>query len=305
MALNKKGVVFTLIAIALLSLFMASYSVYSFVVDRTGVDSRVETMNRHVFSLEEDFSRKLYISSFRIIFIYEKRIAETGSYISDVDSTFEEALFNGTILGVADESEQSLLSGVLFEDIVEELDSEAEKINLDFNFTNPSVSIGQADPWNVLVNITGQFQIEDRGGLASWNRTASILAYIPIESFEDPIYVVNTNGLVPRRFNQSIYLFSSSDLSNLTSHLEGKYYVASNLAPSFIDRLEGDFSADPNGIESLVYLPDLAAQGIALKDKSVVDYIYFSSSNPSANQIVGMPSWFKLESNHYATYNLS
>ena len=68
--------------------------------------------------------------------------------------------------------------------------------------------------------------------------------------------------------------------------------------------LKGNKEPNENGIESLVYLPDLSTQGIAVKDKSVVDYIYFSNNYPASQTIAGMPAWFKIDNNHLSTYGV-
>jgi len=76
------------------------------------------------------------------------------------------------------------------------------------------------------------------------------------------------------------------------------YYIASpNRGSSFLDRLQGDFSADANGVESLVNLQELSQKGIAAKPgKSIVDYIYFSNENPASCVVdSGLPSWFRLD----------
>lgn len=301
MRMNNRGMFFTLITISVLSLLAASYSFYSYFDDRSSVDSRIESLNRNILSMQEDFERKLYIAGFRIILVYEKRIAESGNYISDVESTFQEVFFDGTIEGSLDEEEQTLLSGVLFEDIIGGLQSNLEEVNLDFIFENPEVFVFQEDPWNIRVRLVGDMRIEDLSGLANWEKETEIVAVIPVSHFEDPFYVVGSRGVAPRRVIQSPYTFDFGDLTNITNHLEGKYYVSSSLAPSFLMRLEGNFSSDINGVESLVYLPDLSEQ----KDKSIVDYIYFSSSNPESNSISGMPSWVKLDEVHRNFYNLT
>ena len=72
--MNKKAMIFTLLAIALLSLFLASYGYYSISGDRISINKRIGTMNNFVFSIEENLPRQLFISGFRIIFIFEKRI---------------------------------------------------------------------------------------------------------------------------------------------------------------------------------------------------------------------------------------
>ena len=300
MGLNKKAMFFTILSILLLSLFLLSYTSYSLIQNqRESINKRVTTINNFVFSLEKDLPRQLYISGYRAMFLFEKTIAETGVYISNINSSFNEIFFNGTLSSV----EQSLMQGATYPDMVDLLNQRANKINVNVSFSSPQIFITQDSPWEIKVTLISNIFITDLGNLASWNKTQTSVSYIPIQSFDDPIYTINTNSKVINKINKTPY--TSFNIANLTSHLENSYYIASPLAPSLLDKLEGKTSANENGIESLVYLPKLSAQGITIQDKSAVDYIYFSSNNPSASQVTGMPSWFKLDSPHLSVYGVS
>jgi hypothetical protein len=298
---NKKGMLFTLTVVALLSLFLASYGVFSYVKDRGVINNRIDTMNNFVFSIEEDLIRKFYISGFRIIFLFEKEIAESGNYISSFNSSFEEAFFNGTINGEG----QDLLEKVIFEDIEDFFNEKGSKINVNVSLLNPKIFVEQSGPWEINFSVKMDLIVEDKSKLAFWNRTILVSSYIPIEGFEDPFYIVNTNGLVVNKINKTIYVdfINGSDVSNLEDHLFSGYYINSTLAPSFLNRLSGINSPSINGIESLVDLEILSNQGMPIKDKSVVDYIYFSEQNPSTNAVSGMPFWFKLDDSHVSIYS--
>ncbi len=149
--------------------------------------------------------------------------------------------------------------------------------------------------------------IKDKGDLALWNRTAVMHTYIPIENFEDPLYIVETRGLVTNQINKTPYsvFVQGGNYSNLFSHVQNSYYINSTLAPSFLDRLKGDIdNENPNGIESLVYLPKLSLQGIPGKRKSCVDYIYFSTNNPSYSAFPAVYSDFRIDNEHKSVYGL-
>ena len=289
---NKKAMVFTLLAIALLSLFLASYGFYSISKDRKSINRRIETMNNYIFSIEKNLPRQLFISGFRMIFLSTKEVIDTGDYITDINSTFQELFYNGTI----NNKQQDLMIGVTFSGIIDAINDKAREININVSLTNPTLIVFQEDPWNVKITLKTDLMIIDSANLAVWNRSLVTSAYVPITSFEDPLYIINSNGLLTNKYNKTIYttFVQGADVSNLLDHTETPYYINSTLAPSFLDRLEGKTSPDINGIESLVYLPDLSTQGIELKSKSVVDYIYFSNSNPTSYQIQGMPSWLGL-----------
>ena len=306
---NKRGIFFTTLVIVLLALFMITFTLYSEIKERKTIQKRIETLNNFVFSVEEDIPRQLKATGFRIIFLFEKRIIETGSPIINLKETFREAFFNGTIYGETNPEIETIMVGVTIPEIENSLKARAAKIGADIQINNPNIYIEQNDSWSMKITLESNIIIKDKTDLALWNKTSNISAFISIENFEDPIYVISTNGLITNKIIKSPYTIfvQGADISNLLSHSKNSYYISSVTAPSFLDRLEGINSPNSNGIESLVDFEDLSSQGISTQQKSVVDYIYFSSSNPSACIIVpsGMPSWFRLDSIHLGAYQVS
>lgn len=293
----KKAQLFTLVSIALIFLLLASYEIYSIASDRQAVKTRVKTMENFLFSTEQNLERQLYISGYRTVFLAEAEILNTGAYINNFNSFFQEAVYNGTVNG----NSTLILFGATLSAIQSDIQSQASKLNLNFSFTNVSISIGQEDPWNLVIYLNFNLTLTDKTNLAGWNRIQTIKSLISINGFEDPVYLINTGGKVSRKINQTIYE-NFSQVNDLNNHLVWKYYLANPDAPSFIDRLEGSLQGDVNGIESIVYLPELTAQGIVVADKSCIDHVYFSLDNPSSSTILGTPSWFKVDSNHRGRY---
>ncbi len=305
---NKRGIFFTTLVIVIFSLFILTYTFYSQTQERRTIQKRISTMNGLVFSIEENIPRQLKATGFRIIFLFEKRITETGSYISNLNGTFNEMFFNGTLYGQTNAEIQALMQGVTLPGIIATLQEKASKINVEINITNPSISISQEDPWNVKIIFNANMIVKDKNNLASWNKTTNVVTYISISGFEDPFYIVNTNGLVTNKIVKTPYenFVSGSDISNLLAHSQNSYYTSSTSAPSFLDRLEGVNAPNTNGIESLVNLQRLSSQGIIIEDRSVVDYIYFFGDGSACNVVpAGMPAWFKLDNAHLSAYQVS
>ncbi len=262
-------------------------------------------MNSFLFSVEEDIERRLFIFGFRYIFIAENEISLSGSPISNLNNSFQEAFYNGTFQSAS----QDILVGTTFSELQEKINEKANKINVNLSLSNPTIEISQTDPWNVKISLLSNLFMNDSSGLAYWNKTSLIESYIPITNFEDPLYYVSTSGLVSNNITRSPYaaFVSGSDISNLSSHSDNSYYISSTTAPSFLKRLQGVNTASEFGVESLVNLQELSSQGISIQDKSVVDYIYFSGSDPTSCSAspLGMPSWFKLDSPHLSVYEVS
>ena len=301
--MHKKGQMFTLIVIVLIGLLFISFEIFSIAQERNTVKNRISSMETMMFSIEKNMERQMYISGFRTTFLAEQQITNTGQYIN-VDHFFNEAFFNGSVSG----SNTSIMAGATYSDIIASINQKAAKINVVIALSDPHVIINQEDPWNIKYSLISNFTLEDKSNLARWNKQQIVSAYIPITGFEDPIYIVNTNALISRKINKTLYqgaYVNGEDVSNLAAHLSNGYYAANPIAPSFLNRLAGNMSADINGIESFVDLNKLSQQDMETQDKSCVDYIYFSESNPISFGIQGMPSWFRLDDTHLAFYNTS
>lgn len=296
---NKKGIFFTATVIVIIALLGISYLFYSTLNERESTQERVTTMNNYLFSLEKDMQRQLYISGFRAVFVIEKEITETGLFVPDASQAVNELFFNGTI----NSKPQDIMVGATFQDIQNSILINSEKINVIVNLSSPLMQVSQVDPWNVRLLLSVNLKLSDKENLASWDKTELIEAFIPIENFEDPLYTLSTNNLVTNNITRTPY--AAFDISNLTIHAQNSYYKSSAKAPSFLDRLEGKTSANENGVESFVNLQKLSSQGLPIREKSCVDYIYFSSNNPSASHVSGMPLWFMIDDEHKPDYNLS
>jgi hypothetical protein len=89
--------------------------------------------------------------------------------------------------------------------------------------------------------------------------------------------------------------------------LNNSYYVASTTAPSYLMRFEGDLSNSSLGIESLVNLEELNKQNIPVVNKTLVDYIYFNSTNNPTEycNVQNMPDWFRIDQAHASFYDIT
>ena len=82
-------------------------------------------------------------------------------------------------------------------------------------------------------------------------------------------------------------------------------YTNSSDGPSFLMRLEGNLSNDPdgNGIESFIYIPYFEPfPWFSKEDRTVIDYLYFDGDDPGSHQVPGMWSWFWIDTPHDSKY---
>jgi len=304
MNMNKKGMFFTLTVLSIISLFLISYGFYTVISGRESINKRIESMNNFIFSLEKDMSRQIYISSYRAILGLGSYITMQGEFLNDSTEAIREVLINGTV----DNQTINLMNEYRLDDWHSRVSDLGEKNNILINYTIEDVNVSQDDPWHVKIDVVINISIRDKNGLASWNRTQTISSKIEIINFEDPLYLISTNAKVINKINETVFrpFVDNVTVINLTYHISNMSYINSTQGPSFLYRLEGKTNASVYGIESLVNIPSLSAQGIAPLEKSAVDYIYFSSSDPPNKcRVEGMPDWFYLDDNHYDVYEVS
>jgi hypothetical protein len=304
---SQKGMVFTIVAIIFVLVLVSAYFVYNQYRERErsfSVESRIFSINSFIHDTERDMERALYIASFRALLGMTEFMAQNGSYVTGLPADFRELVLNGTIGG---ELMSSTNDSYLYL-WVNKVREEANYIGIDFNISNESVSLEQISPWSISIEMNYTLGVSDLAGLASWSKRDTVTATIPVEGLEDPLYTVGSHGVLSNVIIETPYSYfvnrTTGNASNLLEHTKNSYYISSTSAPSYVMRLQGQLSSSPYGIESLVYSQSLVVLGL-YQNKSVVDYIYWSGSNPTNYRISGMPSWFRLDnqSSHLANYD--
>ena len=294
--MNKKGVFYTVAAIALTIVIMVtyiSYSTYKLSEKMEVIETRVETINFFIKDVERDLKKGIYIAGFRTLLSFNQFIVNNGSYIDNVNVRFKEAFLNGTIM----QQQLSLLKDSTFTDWANKISVEANKIDILFNSTLNDIKLNQSDPWNVEIGVNLSLYVRDKRNTSYWIRDRYLTTRINIIGFEDPLYIVASNGRVTNAIRQSniTNFVVGGNVKDLMTHTNNSWYIAHNDSPSFLMRFEGNLGNSTYGIESLVNLEEFIQQGLTLKDRSVVDYIYFGTKSTTNFRVNATPEWFKID----------
>ena len=287
MALNKKSMFFSITAIALIALVVFSLTIYTSYNLRDKVmvtETRIYSMNSFIDDVEKDIERGLYISGFRSLMSMEQYITNNGIFLYDTNSCFKEAFLNGSI----NNSQMGLMNESTFINWTQRIKEQAIKLDIIVDFDIHDVTIYQKNPWAANIDINVTLNAEDVKKTASWQRPLYITTNISIKEFEDPLYVINSYGRVTNTIIETTitdFIGPNNDTTNLKIHVNNSYYIESNTAPSFLMRLEGNLSNSLYGIESLVNLEKFQAQEVPIRDRSVVDYIYFGDQTTTNHNI--------------------
>ena len=293
---KKRGIFYTLAAISLTVVIFVTYAAYTtqrLSEKMDAIETRVETVNFFIKDVEKDLSKGAFIAGSRALLSFNQFIVSNGTYISNANEKFKEAFINGTL----ENKPLTLMTGSTFTNWGNRISAEASKVDIKFNFDIKGVSITQADQWSVYVDLNLSLDIRDNKNTSYWLRDRSLTTRISIIGLEDPLYVINSNGRVTNtivKANITDFVVGN-DVSNLVTHANKSYYIEHNDSPSFLMRLEGNLNSSKIGIESLVNLEKFKQQGLTLKDRSIVDYIYFGTQSTTNYRINNTPEWFKID----------
>lgn len=301
----KRGIFYTTAAIALTIVVIVTYSAYTAyrLSDRMDIlQTRILTVNFFIKDVEKDLSKGAYIAGFRTLLSFNQFIASNGTFIANVNEKFKESFLNGTI----NNQPLSLMKDSTFTDWANKISAEADKIDIKFDFIVNDIKVNQTSPWDVNIGVNLSLDIRDKKNTSYWSRERYIVSSIPIIGFEDPLYIINSKGKVINTIisSNTTNFVVNGNVDSLMLHANNSYYIEHNDSPSFLMRIEGNLGNSSLGIESMVNLAEFQQQGIAIKDRSVIDYIYFGSKSTVNYRINNTPEWFKIDEGHLDTYQV-
>lgn len=312
-AKNKKGMFYiyaaSIILIAIIIVFLIK-SEYSYVDRQKISETRVNSINDLIIDLEQDSERVIYVSSYRSLIALEDEISKSGSFLNNTEEMFRIAFYNGTVNG----EQVEVLDNSSYSEYLQKINQLASRIGVNLNISVENISLYHDSPWSINVVVSVNATVNDSRGLAYWHFRKNYSTQVPLYNIRDPVYSIGTLGKVPntiRKTNLTTTEFVN-EITNSTvilqQHTNYSFYMENPLAPSFLMRLSGNFSASPFGIESLVYVPEFDVQLVSYDStKSIVDYIFLTNITgytQKACSIQNLPSWMKIDLNHSQDYEI-
>jgi len=303
---NKRGLLYVFISclfVMIMIIVFLSYKQYSYSDRQKVVQTRIMTINEFIKDIDFDSKRVIYISAFRSLIALEDHVARTGGYLDDSEELFRLAFYNGTINSTSVE----ILINSTYSDYLLRLNTISRRIGIGVNINVTKITLYHDSPWSVNVIVTTHVNITDSRGLARWEFDKDYETSVALWNIRDPVYSVYTYGRVPNtirmtNISDSDFVVGGNDTAGIMAHINNSYYRANVLAPSFLMRLAGNFSASPHGIESLANIQELITQGVSYNtSRSIVDYVLFANETTYNNTLCNvdeMPSWFKIDANH-------
>ena len=299
--LNKRGIVFTFIAASLLSIIILIF-LFNMSNRTQGniqeTNIRVETINNFVKSLSNEYLiTALKTSSNQVILSFLDREYRNKNFI-DI-SKFKDSIIKGYYTPIeADKLNLMFQEGLNYTlpAALEEIKNfgYGSGINFTYKFNPSSILIIQTEPWNVDVKFIISYEVRDLKGNVNWKiENKEITIKLDVQNYRDPLYLVKAdlNNTITRT---TVTIWN---LDNFKQFVQNAQFRENTNAPSFLDRLQGRTSSNPNGIESLLE-PFFFDNPSGFSN---ADYQYWSSANGECS-VDGMNSDFRLDGSHLTYY---
>jgi hypothetical protein len=258
-------------------------------------------------SISNDMPRAIDIMAKRSIGSAVVYVETTGMPLTSSQDVLSELIENGTIYGAGSPTNFTLsswTSALRAKGMLYGFNTQISVMNIKF-YSVDSYTIAV----NVVIGLNSTYPAENMGLYRIYNTTIPIV----IEGFDDPIYTFGTNGILKREIRLPGANVSGPAGFDL-SITQGSY-MPSLSGAGFLDRMEGRLvnsgkynrTEGAAGLESVVYIPDLQANGIIIKPgQSDIDYMYFNSSSQQGSAVnQSSYSWLRIDNDHATTYNLT
>jgi len=340
--LNKKGIFFTLISITIMAVFIFVFTPQADVSlekDTQSIKVRISSIDNYVSDLEDRYfidvlrsgTHKTILSL--VYYIEAKALEGEGSFLTDLNSAFSGVIQYGKINGefIDDITEpiagRRIMEGNTLDAKIKEIkDKAAETLKVDTIVTiKPgSIKVSQKTPWEMESEMEIDFTVKSSDNIAEWSKQSIIIrAATGIKGFNDPYYLVNTNGAYKNPIAISTVEFDQWSIDKVREHIENGKYIhwKESDAPSFLMRFTNTISPSSCcGIESFVN-PNKLELAQAQRDQieSYMDYLFWTHkfhtdcpAEPVVYDIIGLwgtpspPDFndFKLDIEHLFKYNI-
>jgi hypothetical protein len=291
MAMNKKGIFFTFIAIIIMGLFILLYlpkTNISIDNDKSALETRIIALNDYVNELEDIyFEVVLRATTEKALISLIQYINQTQLYLPDLQAAFTEVMIYGTIGGTKIDSITGL--GLMNNNTITNWTSYVanaaeQAYNVNTTIKINKITLNQSNPWKVDTSVNLEIHVLSKE--ASWNiEDLNLSTSISIEGMHDPYYLINTNGDYGKLIKASGIRYDDWNASKLRWHIRNETYIhwEDSKAPSFLMRFTNDMgNSSCCGIESAIDPNKLESSQEKDQERGYIDYQFWS--NPFADQ---------------------
>jgi len=208
----KKGVTFSLIMVlatlTIVEIILVQRDIISQTREEYYVKNRINDMNDLYDNVIRDSEKSLEIISKRAISIAASHVIQEGIPLNNADEVIEDLMMSGTFNG----TEELMMENSTIIDWSDRMREIGDLKGYYLNLTFTELKVKPYDPFNLLVESSMSINITDKNDVASIVRDDNVSELVSIDGFEDPIYPLNTYGMVTHKFYKTPYLGNFTQL---------------------------------------------------------------------------------------------
>ena len=267
----------------------------SFQRDITIQDTRIDEVSSYVESFERDSKQALRIAGVRGLVGLTEYAKDNEISKENFEPYFEEILINGSV----DDETLQIMENASLKKWTESNENLFDKKGADASITIKNITIEQKNAWNILVEATVSYEIEDRRDDTIWRSAVPIRTTIGVEGLKDPLFTTMTDG----DYENIIVESEEKDIQDIAVN---QSYIQSEDAPSYIQRFyadELDKDQYKKGIESLVNIISYSNAGFSAENQSIIDWQFLmlgktSYCTPTSEE------WIRIDEASTERYNV-
>ncbi len=310
----NNGVFYSLLTISMLSLLLVYNQSYIGAVQSQGEQASLRFRGAELYNfvdgINDDFPRILDISARRALISAVSDVVSSGVALTNSEDGIKELMVNGSLRGTA----VVLMDTSNFNYWMSTIENMGSRRGFNASLALTSLEVKQLDAFHLFVNASLEANASDYFGTMNFSKTYYATDIVDLANFEDPLFPINTRGLTKKPVVPAPHDFNG--VQEVEAAITNNYYMPSPEGPSFLDRLEGKIRVSTShasnqsttiGLESVVFLPGLQAQGLDVKqNQTTADYLYFNSTDIHGYQVLNSSYlWLKFDQDSATRYNVS
>lgn len=198
-----KGQMYSLIVIVIIITIVPFFTAYlhSAQSSKSGIAERIvsDQMHQGAVFIERDMEKAMEISVKRALFSAINRVVTNGTCLDNPAARIKELVENGTLYG----TENALMENNTITEWVERILAVDTSFRTLLNYSNFTVE--NYDGFNLRVSASMVLNMSDTRGTARIDRALQKTVIVSVESMEDPVFPMNSNGFVTRIITECPY----------------------------------------------------------------------------------------------------
>lgn len=194
----KKGVLFSVMAFLLAMPFLVLAIAHSQAISGYGeqIASSIRVRSGFYFlqAIKSDLKRSGEIIGRRTALALINHVIETGEEINNSREGYREMFLNGTL-----NEEEIVANFSTIKDWIDEVEVKSERRGFQLNLTFYQFRVDE-DPFELNITLSYLVNLTEASREFSFNKDMKRKAPVSLEGLEDPLFPLNTNGLIGRKF---------------------------------------------------------------------------------------------------------